>query len=188
MREKYLAGQFGKCTRYYCEQASMLPIGLSDEPSQQPVRLYCPRCMDIFVPHLSISSKYISIDGAYFGTHFPHMFFMVFPEARPTPPLAAFVPTLYGFKVHPLAYEHQQKMSISAKLAKSCPMAVKGVEGKAIPNCATTASAANSTATANTATNTTLAAAAATNGDTQHSLHSLNNLSAATASSKTADA
>lgn len=165
MREKYLAAQFGKCTRYYCEQASMLPIGLSDEPNQQPVRLYCPRCMDIFVPHLSISSKYISIDGAYFGTHFPHMFFMVFPEARPTPPLASFVPTLYGFKIHPLAYEHQQKMSISAKMAKSCPMAVKGVEGKVITNCATTT--------------------AATNGDI--SLTHLNSL-AATVSAKTQDA
>lgn len=122
MREKYQAGQFGKCTRYYCEQASMLPIGLSDDPNQQPVRLYCPRCMDIFVPHLSISSKYISIDGAYFGTNFPHMFFMVFPEARPPKPTAQFVPSLYGFKIHPNAYEYQQQVSMAAK--KNCPMVV----------------------------------------------------------------
>ncbi|KAJ6222626.1 hypothetical protein RDWZM_001171 [Blomia tropicalis] len=132
MKEKYNQSQFGQCTRYYCEKSAMLPIGLRDEPRITPVRLYCPRCMDIYVPHLSISSKYISIDGAYFGTNFPHMFFMVYPEARPLKPSQQFVPSLYGFKIHSSAYEYQQNQSISAKKAKSCPMQ-RGSKGDA--NC-----------------------------------------------------
>lgn len=119
MRQKYVDGKFGKCSRFFCDQASLLPIGLSDKPSEQSLRLYCPRCMDIYLPQ---HTKYISIDGAYFGTNFPHMFFMVFPESRPTPPSRQFVPSLYGFRIHPLAYEFQQKQSAK----RACPMQLTG--------------------------------------------------------------
>ena len=122
MKHKYTKSQFGRCTRYHCEKAAMLPIGLSDDPHIEPVRLYCPRCKELYVPHLSISSKYITIDGAYFGTSFPHMFFMVYPDARPPEPKYHFVASLYGFKIHPNAYEYQHVQS--AKMAKTCPMQI----------------------------------------------------------------
>ena len=66
------------------------------------VKLYCPKCMDVYTPK---SSRHHHTDGAYFGTGFPHMLFMVHPEYRPKRPANQFVPRLYGFKIHHLAYQ-----------------------------------------------------------------------------------
>lgn len=53
------------------------------------VKLYCPKCMDVYTPK---SSRHHHTDGAYFGTGFPHMLFMVHPEYRPKRPANQFVP------------------------------------------------------------------------------------------------
>ena len=63
--------------------------GLSDVPGEAMVKLYCPKCMDVYTPK---SSRHHHIDGAYFGTGFPHMLFMVHPEYRPKKPANQFVP------------------------------------------------------------------------------------------------
>lgn len=115
MIEKYQSGEFGQCSRVYCEGQFMLPIGelklvtfsllfylkckteidwffhlgLSDIPGEAMVKIYCPKCIDVYNPK---SSRHHHTDGAYFGTGFPHMLFMVHPEYRPKRPTNQFVP------------------------------------------------------------------------------------------------
>ncbi|KAI8428575.1 hypothetical protein MSG28_007328 [Choristoneura fumiferana] len=55
-----------------------LEPGLSDVRSEAMVKLYCPKCMDVYTPK---SSRHHHTDGAYFGTGFPHMVFMIHPLA-----------------------------------------------------------------------------------------------------------
>jgi casein kinase II subunit beta len=78
--EKYRKADFGRCPRVYCYSQPLLPVGLSDIPYQKSVKLYCPRCEDIYSPK---SNRHGSIDGAYFGTTFPHMLLMVYPQMIP---------------------------------------------------------------------------------------------------------
>ena len=66
--------------------------GLSDVPGEAMVKLYCPKCQDVYTPK---STRHHHTDGAYFGTGFPHMLFMVHPEYRPKRPANQFVPR-YG--------------------------------------------------------------------------------------------
>lgn len=65
----------------YCYGQNLLPVGLTDIPYQKAVKLYCPRCEDIYSPK---SNRHGSIDGAYFGTTFPHMLFMAYPQMIPS--------------------------------------------------------------------------------------------------------
>ena len=104
MIEKYKAAEFGYCKKVFCENEPMLPIGLSDVPGTAMVKLYCPKCVDVYTPK---SSRHYRTDGAYFGTGFPFMLFMEHPELKPNRPANQFVPRLYGFKIAPSAYQIQ---------------------------------------------------------------------------------
>ena len=110
MLEKYKLGDFGYCPRAFCENQLMLPIGLSDTHGEALVKVYCPKCNNVYTPK---ASRHHRTDGAYFGTGFPHMLFMVYPHHRPEIPTKQFVPRLYGFKIHNTAYqikdEHNSK-------------------------------------------------------------------------------
>jgi casein kinase II subunit beta len=72
----------------------MLPIGLHDVPHKSVVKLYCPRCEDVY-------NSPNRTDGSYFGTSFPNMFFLEFPELKP-----------FGFKMH----ESSHVKALDAKL------------------------------------------------------------------------
>lgn len=88
MAQKYELQHFGFCPRVHCQGCRVLPVGTSDEPGRDTVKLFCPACLEIYVPP---SSRYQNIDGAFFGTTFPHLFFMSFTdlEIGPLPePLA----------------------------------------------------------------------------------------------------
>ncbi|CAF0867645.1 unnamed protein product [Didymodactylos carnosus] len=112
MLEKFQNGDFGLCPRIYCDNQPMLPIGLSEVPGEAMVKLYCPKCMDVYTPK---SSRHHHTDGAYFSTGFPHMLFMVHPEYRPKRPTNQFVARLYGFKIHQMAYQLQYQAAANFK-------------------------------------------------------------------------
>ncbi|KAK4994048.1 casein kinase 2 regulatory subunit [Elasticomyces elasticus] len=77
MAEKYDSGHFGHCPRVYCNGAKVLPVGCSDIPGMETVKLFCPSCLDVYAPP---NSRFQAVDGAFFGTTFGCLFFMTFPE------------------------------------------------------------------------------------------------------------
>lgn len=65
-----------------CEKQNVLPIAISEDLKIARVKVYCPRCKDVYSP----KKKSADADGAYFGTSFPHLLLMVTPQTpRPTP-------------------------------------------------------------------------------------------------------
>jgi Casein kinase II regulatory subunit len=77
MAEKYELSHFGTCPRVFCNGCRVLPVGYSDTPGLDTVKLFCPSCLDIYTPP---NSRFQSVDGAFFGTTFGCLFFMTFPE------------------------------------------------------------------------------------------------------------
>ncbi|XP_023890844.1 putative casein kinase II subunit beta-4 isoform X2 [Quercus suber] len=96
MLEKYKNYDFGRCPRVYCCGQPCLPVGQSDIPRSSTVKIYCPKCEDIYYPR----SKYQDIDGAYFGTTFPHLFLMTYGHLKPQKASQSYVPRVFGFKMH----------------------------------------------------------------------------------------
>lgn len=77
MSEKYDLTHFGVCPRTFCDQTRTLPVGLSDIPGEDTVKLFCPSCLDVYVPP---SSRFQTVDGAFFGRTFGALFLLTFPE------------------------------------------------------------------------------------------------------------
>ncbi|KAI9297142.1 casein kinase II, regulatory subunit, partial [Neoconidiobolus thromboides FSU 785] len=77
MHNKYANGAFGVCPRDLCYGAHVLPVGISDVMNVSTVKLFCPSCLDLYNPP---SSRYSSVDGAFFGTTFPHLFMLTYPD------------------------------------------------------------------------------------------------------------
>ncbi|XP_078441918.1 putative casein kinase II subunit beta-4 [Wolffia australiana] len=97
MLEKFKSYDFGRCPRVYCCGQPCLPVGQSDIPRSSTVKIYCPKCDDVYYPR----SKYQgNLDGAYIGTTFPHLFLMTYGHLKPQKPPQQYLPRVFGFKVH----------------------------------------------------------------------------------------
>ncbi|ESQ39855.1 hypothetical protein EUTSA_v10000988mg [Eutrema salsugineum] len=97
MLDKYKNYDFGRCPRVYCCGQPCLPVGQSDLPRSSTVKIYCPKCEDIYYPR----SKYQgNIDGAYFGTTLPHLFLMTYGHLKPPKATTNYVPRVFGFKLY----------------------------------------------------------------------------------------
>lgn len=107
MLEKYRHHEFGSCPRVLCHGQAMLPVGMTDQRNKESVKLYCPKCEEVYKPK---SSRHENVDGAFFGTTFPHLFFLQFPELKPEKSKDNYVPRVFGFKLHKTA----QKRSLEA--------------------------------------------------------------------------
>lgn len=57
----------------------MLPIAASDELRTSRVKVYCPKCEEVYIPR----DPKITIDGSYFGTSFPHIFLSTYGKEFP---------------------------------------------------------------------------------------------------------
>eukprot|EP00756_Hemistasia_phaeocysticola_P038515 Hpha_TRINITY_DN16764_c0_g1::TRINITY_DN16764_c0_g1_i1::g.78079::m.78079/K03115/CSNK2B; casein kinase II subunit beta len=96
--EKYKSSAWGQCPRVRCCEQAVLPVGQSDVIRESTVKLFCPQCGDIFYPR---GGRYGSLDGAYFGTTFAHLFVMCQEElfqGMPKP-YKPYVPCVFGFRV-----------------------------------------------------------------------------------------
>lgn len=98
MEQKYLNADFGRCPRVFCGGQPVLPVGQSDIVRESSVKVYCPKCGDIFYPR---SSRHKQLDGAFWGTTFPHLLLLTIfngppPHERPS---QKYVPRIFGFRV-----------------------------------------------------------------------------------------
>lgn len=133
MYNKYAAKEFGTCPLVQCAGQPVLPVGLKDEMGADTVKIFCPKCQCVYHPPpvRSRSSHHSSagaagVDGAAFGTTFPHLFLMTFSNLVPDrlPPTSAYVPRVFGFRVHLSA--RQRASAVAATLTTSA----RPVEGK----------------------------------------------------------
>ena len=104
--EKYVNCHFGCCSRVYCNNQNLLPVGLSDKPNVDSVKLFCPCCKEVYNPPSLFAGTLpsnrrdvLDIDGAFFGTTFPHMFLLQYPNFLSWPS-QKYQPTIFGFQIH----------------------------------------------------------------------------------------
>ncbi|XP_062568830.1 casein kinase II subunit beta-like isoform X2 [Saccostrea cucullata] len=91
MIDKWQDGVFGTCPLVSCERQFVLPIGISEHIEKETVKVYCPKCEDVY--HIR-SRRHCFTDGAFFGPNFPQMLFMAYPEYRPERPSNQLIPRL----------------------------------------------------------------------------------------------
>ena len=69
---------------------------MSDSLKVSRFKVYCPRCEEVYVPKF----KVVNIDGAFFGTSFPHHFLKHYKTGVILPPkIYHYEPKIYGFKI-----------------------------------------------------------------------------------------
>jgi hypothetical protein len=85
----------------------VLPVSLNDEIGVDTVKIYCPKCSQVYHPPPARGRTGIAsgVDGAAFGTTFPHLFLMTFSNLvpDPLPTDSQYVPRVFGFRVHKAA-------------------------------------------------------------------------------------
>ena len=111
MLQKLRNEEFGRCPRVYCEGHPVLPVGLSDTPGKHRVMTYCPKCQDVFIPPNTLAARYV--DGAYFGTTFPHFFLMQYPDHVPPRPERNYTAKVFGYRIHKSSPAYQLTSSPS---------------------------------------------------------------------------
>ena len=127
MRDKFLAGDYGTCPRLNCMNQKVLPVGLYDKLGEDGVKIYCPKCKQVFNPPMTLVSNVI--DGSFIGTSFPHYLAMGYEipiEAtkagvREEVPVTDYVPKVFGFRIfNPDSPRHKNR-KLSKVLTPAAP-------------------------------------------------------------------
>ena len=108
MMAKFQQCSFGRCPRVYCHGQALLPVGISDALRKDTVKMFCPKCWDIFFPR---APSHNTLDGAYWGTTFPHLFLHTYTNAVPRRNPERYEPRIYGFKLHHTAKEVRRNLN-----------------------------------------------------------------------------
>jgi len=95
MRRKHRKGVFGVCPRFNCHKQKLLPMGTTTKPGHHSVKLFCPKCRDIYV-----GPQAMRVDGAHFGPAFPHLFLAEFEDSDTSGDFVATAIKVFGFPVH----------------------------------------------------------------------------------------
>lgn len=118
----------------FCDLPLLIPAG---------IRWPCVRRLPCFLLFLRARA---GVDGAYFGTTFPHLFFMTYKGLVPNPPEKTFVPRVFGFRVHPRnlsggrgaqargsGEQHEQRLQERRRLRRPHPPPPQQPSGAAAP-------------------------------------------------------
>jgi len=100
MYQKYRVGDFGRCPRTLCKGQFVIPVGIKDTSNKETVKVFCPKCGQVYRAPKNTGEQ--GLDGAFFGTTFPHLFFLTFPRLIPDScaDIAGYIPRVFGFKIH----------------------------------------------------------------------------------------
>jgi casein kinase II subunit beta len=99
MYDKYARDEFPRCPRTCCDGHVCLPYGPSEEIGVSVLRMFCPRCKEVYVSDDRVSDK---IDGAYFGPSWVHLFLQKYerePKLVPRGELKKPRIRLFGFRI-----------------------------------------------------------------------------------------
>jgi casein kinase II subunit beta len=108
LAQKYLEGHFGYCPRALCNNQKCLPIGLSEKLRSSRVKIYCPKCEEVYMVQKFKESERnggsvqtaTNLDGAYFGSSLPHIFMEWHHNLVEMPPkVYLYEPQISGFKI-----------------------------------------------------------------------------------------
>lgn len=136
---QYAAKEFGTCPLQQCQGQPVLPVGLKDEMGADTVKIFCPKCQCVYHPPpiRSRSSSHhgagpAGVDGAAFGTTFPHLFLMTFSNLvpDPLPPNSAYIPRVFGFRVHMSARQRAPAAAVEAANATAAAYAALNKKDK----------------------------------------------------------
>ncbi|KAH7827799.1 putative casein kinase ii subunit beta [Monocercomonoides exilis] len=129
MYDKYKKSEFGVCPRYHCQFQSALPMGESDVPGKGVLKLFCPRCEQIYTPPLSVHKD---IDGAFIGSSFPHLFLLEYPLDLPPVPKTSFKPNIFGFRLYSGSH-HSLKKYLETSSSSSSSAVPSNQSGVPLP-------------------------------------------------------
>ena len=110
-----------------CAGQPVLPVSLKDEMGADTVKVYCPKCSQVYhpPPARSRTGSSAGVDGSAFGTTFPHLFLMTFSNLVPDPlPVdSAYIPRIFGFRVHKSARQRfNPPAAVPASRSPSVPV------------------------------------------------------------------
>jgi casein kinase II subunit beta len=87
---------YGRCARVSCDNFPFIPVGTSDYPGEDTVKLFCFQCSEIYRP----SGPMSQLDGCAFGRTFAHLLTIVRPELFVKKEVETYVPRIFGFQIH----------------------------------------------------------------------------------------